>query len=1125
MPSLLNNVNIPGIFNGLTLDEKINIGSYRDLVDYILKVSLIPFGNSSAIKKFDDFDTSYLRKASENGSKENEFFTKFISPVLERLGKESDPGKLLSNIDDIKLKKKMLSDEDKKNAYTSGFSKKITDDVIPEIYQYLDNSDAYLNNFKGGSFSNTPVSEIYNITNYVNSTGDPNSGDISFNIFDKHINDLKTTTAPFGLIVKGLQDEKGEEIGDIIIGAVANIPGNESYISQNKDGNIEFTPEGSKRFEKDYLSDERIYNYIKHSQKSSEGDVWTDTIKELLDIIKIQKERGVDVKKSISFFPKYFNQEMAQIRKERKGSAGVHKIVSNEIVRDVNNANKGLGEKYKSLTKIARDNQFVTPLNYLKNIKSSYDKKEDKEEGPLSKSEVIIPYDIFNQKFHIKKGGNEDSNIIYNTYQKHFEDSKDKIEKIKSRLVDEKDPKQKNRINKELKSAEKNITKNPLPERKLQDLLNDFFTEEEKDDVRYISTSLYDAIDKKNVNALKQWFTSSKGRTRLNIDPNILEHATPISALSNFLWEDIYLELLKRGKQPDEIKEILNNSIKALYYEVLLSRSEDDYKLNGKLKQNHSISDKDKEDLLNGKANPSIAWKRYNLGAVPTPVRFSDMQERFPDKITGVTYKDMLKESKYSIKNILSEYYYFDMDLIKDTKDNFSVIDNKGNTIFSRDVKSEDDFEKVQIDLAEEIEEDQHPLDKLVLNITDELRKDASAIAKKYQKIRIGDTKYILDTKESSKLRSKIIEVLVWKENKLWRPRVSPKTKPQGFKFMNEIRDILSPEASKKISQRRAEELKKMLGGKSFMQASMDSMKMASEVRQIEEPYKDQLEELAKEIVYKMYPILKDANIEIDAKITDGMKATPPQKEENEEEIDQEQFDVSVEEAGVDKRRLLNALTQGASLKGSRSYVLFDEILNLMSDGLREKYDELLNNAYGIYNSDEALAMMLAMMSQGGGGAQGGGDVDIFYDEEKDRPVIKATGVTFPILLQEIIKGLYENIAQFGTERAEGSTEEDFRTAFMKNAAIRKRTDTYKKELTDISDGPYAYEALLDVYLSTEMNPQRFPEWYKNLVEIVPSSDFKIFIDNVITGKLSGKDEKYILNTISKTAKELNKDE
>tara|TARA_R110000796_G_C14482038_1_gene426802 strand:- start:117 stop:1142 length:1026 start_codon:yes stop_codon:yes gene_type:complete len=336
---------------------------------------------------------------------------------------------------------------------------------------------------------------------------------------------------------------------------------------------------------------------------------------------------------------------------------------------------------------------------------------------------------------------------------------------------------------------------------------------------------------------------------------------------------------------------------------------------------------------------------------------------------------------------------------------------------------------------------------------------------------------------------------------------------------MNEIRDILSPEASKVINKRRAEELQKMMGGKSFGQAAMDSMKLEAEVRNAEAPYRDQLQELAKDIIYKMYPILKDANIEIDAKLTDGTKAIPPQKDDNEEELNQDNFDSSVEETGVDKRRLINAITQGASLKGSKSYVLFDEILNLMSDGLKGTYDELLNNAYGIYNSDEALAMMLAMLSQGG--AQEGGEVDVFYDEENDRPVIKATATTFPILLQEIIKGLYENLAQFGSERADGDTEEDFKKAFIKNKSIRKKTDSKIKELEGLSDGPYAYEALLNVYLSSEMDSQRFPEWYKNLIEIIPSSDFKIFIDNTLTGKMSSKDEKYVLDAISKTVKDL----
>tara|TARA_R110000737_G_scaffold353044_1_gene401905 strand:- start:264 stop:3503 length:3240 start_codon:yes stop_codon:yes gene_type:complete len=1071
---------IPGILSGAKYDR---ISKHSDIESYIKGLFLkyiLPKVNGNgirAIENIPDFDTTYLEKASIEGSPENEFFVEFFAPILDSIDKETNPSELLANIERLKSDPNSYNkNNDSKYSINSQKDKTINVDALVNA---LEEDGLEFDNFDNKNVNNIPRNKL---DQRLNKVEDPN---IKRDIFIDATEKGRNETVPVIYTIDGMVDEDGEEIGPIAYAFPLTVGFKSEYFDEDDDGNITITDEGAKNIRKDVLSDSRINQYTRLTTKADDQkDPWKERLDLLIKISDKQEKQGRPIKRAMSLFTKEYNRLRKYYEDQGYTNPGnmMRVGVPDKLVRPINDGE--VLDGYNSIVKIAKNKGFDT-ISYLEDLLGDPSVKVPSE---IEQSNILIPYNDFSKKYHVKSQGNTDPDYLYNKFQDAYDKGKTKL---------------------------------PLDRKALQAAINSSFSSEEVENLRYIDSNFYKGIKDKNYKILKQFleYSTSQG---LQIKDVKAEHITPMVDIGKILWEDIFLVMKENNRSEEDIKEALIDTIKYLYAEVILSNREDLEKLRGSFSISSGIGNEDIEKIRRGEYNPEKdqgIWKRYNDALVSIPVKLSDMKKAFPKDIEGVSYEDIVKESKYSLKSILSEFFFHDFSTLEDIKDNFIVSDDKGNEVYKGEVESEDDFEISIEEVNKEHEETLKPINRIVLLITPALKKDASTIAKKYQKIKIGDTQYILDTNKSNK------EALIWKKNTQWIPSTSPKTAPKGFRFMNEIRDILSPEASKKINKRRAEELKKMLGGKSFPQAAMDSMKMASEVKQIEEPYKEQLEVLAKEIVYKMYPILKDANIEIDAKISDGMKATPPQKEENEEEIDQEQFDVSVEEAGVDKRRLLNALTQGASLKGSRSYILFDEILNLMSDGLKEKYDELLNNAYGIYNSDEALAMMLAMMSQGGGGAQKGGDVEIFYDEEKDRPVIKATGITFPILLQEIIKGLYENLAQFGTERAEGGTEEDFRKAFIKNTSIRKRTDTYKKELTDMSDGPYAYEALLDVYLSTEMNPQRFPEWYKNLVEVVPSSDFKIFIDNVITGKLSSKDDKYILDTISKTAKELNKDE
>ena len=103
-------------------------------------------------------------------------------------------------------------------------------------------------------------------------------------------------------------------------------------------------------------------------------------------------------------------------------------------------------------------------------------------------------------------------------------------------------------------------------------------------------------------------------------------------------------------------------------------------------------------------------------------------------------------------------------------------------------------------------------------------------------------------------------------------------------------------------------------------------------------------------------------------------------------------------------------------------------------------------------DDEEALAMFLAMLaggSGGGGGEMKGGESEAEFDEESGKLKIRATGVIFPFLVHEIIKGLYEIVSLQG-----------FTKSKEQNQATVAATDRLEYEPEDFAFGTHIQEAL-----------------------------------------------------------------
>ena len=315
---------------------------------------------------------------------------------------------------------------------------------------------------------------------------------------------------------------------------------------------------------------------------------------------------------------------------------------------------------------------------------------------------------------------------------------------------------------------------------------------------------------------------------------------------------------------------------------------------------------------------------------------------------------------------------------------------------------------------------------------------------------------------------------------------------------------IFSPKTMTALKGKSGESLRQMLGNKSLMQTMMRSQALLGEIVQAEEGYRDELEMVAAQMVTDAYPIIDYANIKIDAKIVDmgdlnmGMGG-------GEESLDN--MPAETEKA---KRRIINGITQGASVRGAFGFMLFREYLDQISPELVDKYSEILKLAFGIYDDENAIAMMLAMLAQGQ--KMQGGESEMEYDEENEQFVIKARAICFPMLVHEIVKGLYEIV---GTEGFGADKE--------KNQAIVGAVDKLSNEPRDLQYGKFIYDAISALYNESNIDDPRVRELFFAEVYKLIDDEFFPFIENAINGELKPLQKKWAMDTMQSIKRKLMK--
>jgi len=320
---------------------------------------------------------------------------------------------------------------------------------------------------------------------------------------------------------------------------------------------------------------------------------------------------------------------------------------------------------------------------------------------------------------------------------------------------------------------------------------------------------------------------------------------------------------------------------------------------------------------------------------------------------------------------------------------------------------------------------------------------------------------------------------------------------------------IFSPNTMAALKGKSGESLRQMVGNRPLMQTMMRSKEVLDQIIAAEEGYRDELEAIAIQMVTDAYPIIDYSNIKIIASIGNDMDI---EMNPNNEDPSQPDFGEDDPEKMKAKRRLINGITQGASVRGAFAFMLFKEYIDQINPELVGKYSEILKLVFGTYDDDSAIAMMLAAIAQGA--KMQGGESEMEYDDENDQFIIKAQAMCFPMLVHEIIKGLYEIV---GTEGF-GSDKE-------KNQSIINAVDKVSNEPEDLRYGKFIYDAINDLYISSDADDPRVRELFFASVYKLSDNEFFPFVENAINDSLTPNQKRWVEMEIKDITRDLRKDD
>lgn len=191
-----------------------------------------------------------------------------------------------------------------------------------------------------------------------------------------------------------------------------------------------------------------------------------------------------------------------------------------------------------------------------------------------------------------------------------------------------------------------------------------------------------------------------------------------------------------------------------------------------------------------------------------------------------------------------------------------------------------------------------------------------------------------------------------------------------------------------------------------------DALRIFREILQIESSHKQELNEMAKNIVSELYGIDKE-QLEIEDRVS-------PNETESQTEWSERgaQMDERVK-GHVHMRATMNMLSQGAAVHQMMTlHHMVKDALDQIDPRLVQLYDKLSAGSmhnYWFWNIQNIVGQLK-------GAAVGSTRVDYKEENGEEVPVVKAAAVCFPVLVQELSKGVMQMLSHHHIGRLDKST-------------------------------------------------------------------------------------------------------
>jgi ribosomal protein L31E len=260
-------------------------------------------------------------------------------------------------------------------------------------------------------------------------------------------------------------------------------------------------------------------------------------------------------------------------------------------------------------------------------------------------------------------------------------------------------------------------------------------------------------------------------------------------------------------------------------------------------------------------------------------------------------------------------------------------------------------------------------------------------------------------------------------------------------------------------------------------------MPMVMETMQLESKHRKELEDLAVKMIreeYQMNEDVVDIVAELEENITlEGVRLNPSPVKVDMEFDSHDDIENATQE--VYKRRLLNAMTQGAAKKCNHMFHMVDDELTNIDPRLPNRYAKMMAAADYMY-------YVIPKMENG----VTGGMVKVEFPTKKNpKPKIHAQAMVFPVLIHELVKGVMEILSAHGLPKDKNLTK-----------FVMGKADFVAAEPDDMRLGSAIWGRFADAIDGNDFHLKH--HIYSDLVKL-PAKDFHAAMREILAGTKKGR--------------------